>query len=126
MVRLSERLQHWVARVELLALGGEPLRREALDALERGRPWEARALALRLLDEVAESPLALTVWADAAEAMLLEDEARSALGRLVRLVPYRADVWLRLAQTEGRAGADPTLAYEKACLLYTSPSPRDS
>lgn len=115
-MRLSERLQHWLARAELLARGGEPLRREALDALERGRPWEARALALRLLDEVADSPLALAVWADAAEAMLLENEAREALGRLTQLLPYRADVWLRLAQAEARAGLDATETYQRAVL----------
>lgn len=115
-MRLSERLQHWLARAELVARGGEPLRREALEALERGRPWEARALALRLLDELAESPLALAVWADAAEAMLLENEACEALGRLARLLPYRADVWLRLAQAEARAGSDPTHSYQQAVL----------
>ncbi len=115
-MRLSERLQHWAARAELLARGGEPLRREALEALERGRPWEARALALRLLDEVAESPLALAVWADAADAMLLENEAREALGRLARLLPYRADVWLRLAQAETRAGLEAAETYQRAVL----------
>ncbi|HEU5073220.1 MAG TPA: dynamin family protein [Polyangiaceae bacterium] len=115
-MRLSERLQHWLARAELVARGGEPLRREALEALERGRPWEARSLALRLLEEVAESPVALAVWADAAEAMLLESEAREALGRLVQLLPYRADVWLRLGQAEARAGADPSESYRQALL----------
>src|SRR5690606_16005830 len=115
-VRLSERLQHWLARAELLARGGEPLRREALDALDRGRPWEARALALRLLDEVNESPLALAVWADAAEAMLLDNEAREALGGLARLLPYRADVWLRLAQAEARLGLEATESYRRAAF----------
>lgn len=115
-MRLSERLQHWLARAELLARGGEPLRREALDALDRGRPWEARALALRLLDEVNESPLALAVWADAAEAMLLDNEAREALGGLARLLPYRADVWLRLAQAEARLGLEATESYRRAAF----------
>lgn len=115
-MRLSERLWHWLDRAELVARGGEPLRREALEALERGRPWEARALALRLLDEVAESPLTLAVWADAAEAMLLDNEARDALGRLAALLPYRADVWLRLAEAEARAGLDATQSYRQALL----------
>lgn len=113
-VKLSERLQQWLDRVEIVARGGELLRRDALDALEQGRPWEARSLALRLLEEVPDSPSALLVWADAAEAMFLDHEVEPALARLAELVPYRAEVWVRLARVRLRLGADARVAFERA------------
>ncbi len=98
----------------MVARGAEPLRKDALDALRRGRPWQARDLAFSMLAEVPESPLALVVWADAAEAMFLEDEAREALLSLSRRLPYRADVWLRLAELESRAGLDASVSLQRA------------
>jgi GTP-binding protein EngB required for normal cell division len=102
LARLSEQLRDWLSRVEIVARGSEGLRSEAARALEQGRPWHAREHALWLLDELPRSPVALALWADAAEAMLLDHEAAEALERLAAEVPFRADVWLRLARAQGR------------------------
>jgi GTP-binding protein EngB required for normal cell division len=114
MARLSEQLRDWLARAEILAHGSERRRIEGARALEAGRPWEARYQALAILDELPLSPVALALWADAAEAMLLDNEASEALERLAIQVPFRADVWLRLAAVRERLGADPRHELEPA------------
>ena len=113
-MRWSDRLRSWLLHAELVARGAEPLRQEALEALERGQARRARFLALSLLDELPDSPLALAIWADAAEALLLDEETAEALERLARRLPYRADVALRLAQALERLGKDPGAAWQRA------------
>jgi cellulose synthase operon protein C len=117
VARLSEQLRDWLARAEILAHGAERRRIEAARALEAGRPWEARYQALAILDELPLSSVALALWADAAEAMLLDHEAAEALERLVVQVPFRADVWLRLAGVKERLGADPRHELERAAEI---------
>lgn len=114
MARLSEQLGQWLSRAELLARGAEWQRQEAVQALAQDRPWDARQHALAILDEVPRSRVALALWADAAESMLLDNEAVEALARLADAVPFRADVWLRLAQARWRLGEDPRGALERA------------
>jgi cellulose synthase operon protein C len=114
MARLSDQLGDWLSRVELLARGAEGRRLEAVRALEEGHPAEARAEALAILDELPRSRVGLALWAEAAEAMLLDEEAEQALSLLAELIPFRADVWLRLAGARWRLARDPKLALEKA------------
>jgi cellulose synthase operon protein C len=114
MARLTDQLGDLLSRVELLARGAEWQRQEAVRALGQNRPWEARDHALAILAELPRSRVALALWADAAEAMLLDNEAVEALTELAAAVPFRADVWLRLAQAESRLGADPRGALERA------------
>ena len=109
-----ESLRDWLARVEILARGAERLRSEAVRALAAGRPWVARRHALMLLTQLPQSRLALGLWAEAASAMWLDHEAAEALGRLAPLVPFRADVWLRLGEAQTRLGLSPRDAYERA------------
>lgn len=101
MSRLVEGLSRFFGRVEILARGAEQDRRAAEEALARGRPLEAREHARSLLEIVPGSPEGLALWADAAEDAWLDHETVQALSELSRAVPWRADVWLRLA----RAGA---------------------
>jgi GTP-binding protein EngB required for normal cell division len=98
--RLVEGLSRFFGRVEILARGLENERRAAEDALARGQPLEARQHARAIVAEVPESPLALALWADAAEEAWLDPEVVAALTELAKAAPWRADVWLRL----GRAG----------------------
>jgi GTP-binding protein EngB required for normal cell division len=114
MARLSERLGEWLSRAEILARGAEGHRLDAVRALDTGKPWEARAHALELLDEVPSSRVALALWADAAESMFLDNEVCEALERLVVLIPFRADAWLRLATARSRLGLDPAKALAQA------------
>lgn len=107
MARLTDRLGEWLSRVEILARGAEGRRLDAVRALDAARPWEARAHALSLLDEVPSSRVALALWADAAERMFLDHEVCEALERLVALIPFRADAWFRLALARSRLGQDP-------------------
>ncbi len=117
MARLSEQLRDWLARAEILAHGAERRRLDGARALDAGHPWEARYEALAILDELPHSPVALALWADAAEAMLLDHEVAEALAQLVQEVPFRADVWLRLASVRERLGADPRAELERAAEL---------
>jgi GTPase Era involved in 16S rRNA processing len=114
MVRLGEQLGEWLSRVELLARGTEHHRAEAVRALAAGRPWDAREHALAIVDESPRSRVGLALWADAADAALLDHEVLEALERLSREVPFRADVWLRLGEARARAGDDPTSALLRA------------
>lgn len=107
MARLSDQLADWLSRMELLARGAERHRLDAIRALEAGRAWDAREDALAILDEVPRSRIGLLLWADAAEATLLDHEVVEALERLGRELPFRADVWLRLAQARHRLGQAP-------------------
>lgn len=100
MPRLVEGLSRFFGRVEILALGLERERQAAETALSKGRPLEARDHAKVLLAELPGSALGLALWADAAEDAWLDHEVVEALAELVKKVPWRADVWLRL----GRAG----------------------
>jgi GTP-binding protein EngB required for normal cell division len=114
MARLQDQLADWLARAEILARGAERRRVAAAEALEAGRPWDARQEALLILEELPRSRVALALWADAAESMLLDNEVAEALERLSGELPYRADVWLRLAGAQYRLGQDPEPALERA------------
>ncbi len=114
MARLPDQLGDWLARVEILARGAERRRAAAAGALAEGRPWQARSEALAILDELPRSRVALLLWADAAQAMMLDGEVAEALERLARELPFRADVWLRLAEARARAGTDPASALLRA------------
>ncbi len=114
MARFQEQLADWLARAEILARGAERRRVAAAEALALGKPWDARQEALLILEELPRSRVALALWADAAEAMLLDNEAVEALERLSRELPYRADVWWRLASALYRQGEDPAPALERA------------
>src|SRR5690606_34923995 len=107
-------LGDFLSRVELLARGSEWLRQEAVQALAENRPWDARHHALAILAELPRSRVALALWADAAEAMWLDHEAVEALSQLAQALPFRADVWLRMAQAEWRLGRDPRGSLERA------------
>ncbi|MCC6900897.1 MAG: dynamin family protein [Polyangiaceae bacterium] len=107
MARLSDQLVDWLSRVELLARGAERHRADAVRALEAGRAWDARESALSIVDELPRSRVGLLLWADAAEAALLDHEVVEALERLGRELPFRADVWYRLAQARNRLGQPP-------------------
>ncbi|MBK9263538.1 MAG: dynamin family protein [Polyangiaceae bacterium] len=124
MARLVENLSRFFGRVEIMARGLENERRAAEVALGRGRPLEARERARAILAEVPGSPLGLALWADAAEDAGLDHEAASALSELAELVPWRADVWLRLGQAQARL-QDPraTESFERAA---NAPEERDS
>ncbi len=104
MSRLVDSLSRWYGRVEILARGADELRRQARDCLERGQGIEARALALKLLERVPRSPVALALWADAADACMLDQEVVEALRQLVQQVPWRHDAWLRLGRVGQRFG----------------------
>lgn len=114
VVRLSEEFGEWLARAEILAYGAEAARQAAARALRDGRLSEARSLALTILDDLPGSRVALALWADAAEAMGLDAEAHEALERLSGLLPFRADVWLRLARASARTGREPERELERA------------
>ncbi|HEY6560483.1 MAG TPA: dynamin family protein [Polyangiaceae bacterium] len=116
MPRLAEQLRDFWDRVEIVARGAERRRFDAARALEAGKPWEARYEALTLLEELPRSPLALALWADAAEATWLDHEAAEALTRLAKEVPFRADVWYRLALVHARLGQPDVAALERAVM----------
>ncbi|MBK7582154.1 MAG: dynamin family protein [Myxococcales bacterium] len=107
MARLTDQLADWLSRVEILARGAEGQRLEAERALAQGRAWDARARALDLLEDMPRSRIGLLLWANAAEASLLDHEVVEALERLSRELPFRADVWFRLAQARHRLGESP-------------------
>lgn len=126
MARLGEQLGEWLSRVELLARGAERQRVEAERALAAGRPWVARDAALSILDELPRSRVALALWADAAEAALLDHEVLEALERLARELPFRADVWLRMAEARWRLGQSPAEALTRAVELGEPAGAADS
>lgn len=131
MARLADGIAGFFDRLELIARGGEGLRKAAEEALARGRPLEARDRAKALLARAKGSAVGLALLADAAEEAWLDDEAEAALRALAALAPWRADVWLRLgkvllrrADGEARetleratASADPPEAVHEALLL---------
>lgn len=123
MVRLSEQLADVFARIELVARGIEGERSLATQALERGRPGEARERALGILEETPRSRIGLALWADAAEAGWLDHEVVEALERLSHELPFRADVWLRMAYALERSGREPDVALGRASELA---EPRDA
>jgi GTP-binding protein EngB required for normal cell division len=102
MPRLAEGITRFFGRVEILARGVENERRAAEIALARGRALEAREHAREILARVPGSPLGLALWADAAEDAWLDHEVVTALSELSREMPWRADVWLRLARAGRR------------------------
>ncbi len=116
MARLSDQLREWLDRAEIFARGAERLRADAAAALAADRPRDARTIALLLLRTVPRSPSALALWLDAAEALWLDHEAVRAAERLASALPFRADVWLRLAVARRRVGASPSEALERAAL----------
>lgn len=124
MSQLVEALGHFFGRVEILARGAEQNRRDAEVALGRDRPLEAREHAREMLAKVPGSPLALALWADAAERAWLDHEVVEALTALAKSVPWRADVWLRLARAAQRLGRpDAREALERAA---SAPEERDA
>jgi cellulose synthase operon protein C len=104
MPRLVEGLSRFFGRVEIIALGLEGERQQAIAALARGEPLEAREHAREILAQLPGSPLGLALWADAAEDAWLDHEVIAALSELAEQVPWRADVWLRLARAGQRVG----------------------
>jgi small GTP-binding protein len=131
MARLADGIAGFFDRLELLARGGEGLRKAAEEALSRGRPLEARDRARALLARAKGSAVGLALLADATEEAWLDDEAEAALRELAALAPWRADVWLRLGKVQLRRGdaearetleratasADPPEAVREALLL---------
>lgn len=126
MARLSDQLADWLSRVELLARGAERHRVEAVRALAAGRAWEARERAFAILDEMPRSRIGLLLWADAAEATLLDHEVVEALERLGRELPFRADVWYRLAAARHRLGQAPEEDLFRAAELSEPASAADA
>jgi len=124
MARLEENLSRFLGRVEILARGLDNERRAAEAALSRGRPLEARERARDILAEVPDSPLGLSLWADAAEDAGIDHEVAAALHELAQHVPWRADVWLRLGQAQTRVGdARAVESFERAA---NAPEERES
>ncbi|APR77122.1 Putative ATP /GTP binding protein [Minicystis rosea] len=124
MPRLVEGLSRFFGRVEIFALGLESERQAAETALGRGQPLEARDHARAIVAALPDSPLGLALLADAAEDAWLDHEAANALSELSRKVPWRADVWLRLA----RAGRRIEWPYVREALerAATAPDERES
>jgi GTP-binding protein EngB required for normal cell division len=124
MPRLVEGLSRFFGRVEIFALGLEGERQAAETALAAGQPLEAREHARTIVGALPDSPLGLALWADAAEDAWLDHEAATALLELAKKVPWRADVWLRLA----RAGRRIDWPGEREALerAATAPDERDS
>jgi GTP-binding protein EngB required for normal cell division len=124
MPRLVEGLSRFFGRVEIFALGLESERQAAEAALAKGQPLEAREHARAILAALPDSALGLALWADAAEDAWLDHEAANALSELTKKVPWRADVWLRLA----RAGRRIDWPYVREALerAAVAPDERDS
>jgi hypothetical protein len=124
MPRLVEGISRFFGRVEIFALGLEGERQAAEAALAAGQPLEAREHARTIVGALPDSPLGLALWADAAEDAWLDHEAATALHELAKKVPWRADVWLRLAQAGRRIDWQGVReALERAA---TAPDERDS
>ncbi len=102
--------------MEVLARGGERLRLQAESALKDGRPWDALSASRELLELMPDALQGQSLWAESAEAAGLDEEAAQALERLVERLPFRADVWLRLAQARARLGQSPREALERAVV----------
>jgi GTP-binding protein EngB required for normal cell division len=124
MPRLVEGISRFFGRVEIFALGLEGERQAAEAALLAGQPLEAREHARTIVGALPDSPLGLALWADAAEDAWLDHEAATALHELAKKVPWRADVWLRLA----RAGRRIDWPGEREALerAATAPDERES
>jgi GTP-binding protein EngB required for normal cell division len=124
MPRLVEGLSRFFGRVEIFALGLDGERKAAEEALTKGQPLEAREHARAILAALPESPLGLALWADAAEDAWLDNEVVAALAKLSEKVPWRADVWLRLARAGKRIEwPDAREALERAA---SAPDERES
>ncbi len=106
MATLYESLSRLAQRAEIFARGAEAERRLAEEMLSRKRPLDAREQARAMLAKVPGSPTGLALWAEAAEAAWLFEEARQALAELSAIVPWRADVWLRLGRAALALAAD--------------------
>lgn len=117
MPGLFEALAGWLDRAEILASGLEGMRMRGARAAADGEHWRARECALCLLEELPQSPTALVLWADAASALFLDHEAVEALERLVERIPYRADVWLRLARSQAGCSLDARPSLERAVAV---------
>jgi len=118
-MRFSETVAAFFGRVELLALGAEDDRKQALSALQRGDAMAARAHARSLLARVLDSKIGLALLADAAEASGLAEEAATALAKLADAMPWLADPWLRLGHALAAAEApedEVVSAFEKAAM----------
>jgi GTP-binding protein EngB required for normal cell division len=124
MPRLVEGLSRFFGRVEIFALGLESERQAAEAALAKGHPLEARDHAREIVAALPDSPLGLALWADAAEDAWLDHEVCAALSELAKKVPWRADVWFRLARAGRRI--DWPGAREALERAATAPDERDS
>lgn len=124
MPRLVEGISRFFGRVEIFALGLEGERQAAELALAKGQPLEAREHARAIVAALPDSPLGLALLADAAEDAWLDHEAANALSELAKKVPWRADVWLRLA----RAGRRIEWPYVREALerAATAPDEREA
>ena len=122
MPRLVESLSRFFGRVEILAVGLENTRLAAEAALAKGQALEARDHARELVSRLPDSPLALALWADAAEDAWLDSEVVAALSELSKKVPWRAEVWYRLARAGRRTGwSGAREAFERAATAPDDP-----
>ena len=104
MSTLRSELSELFGRAVILARGAEGDLAAAERALASGDASLALRHARAVLARVPRSPVALLVAADAAEAAWLDDDACSALETLAAVVPWRAEIWLRLGDARRRAG----------------------
>ena len=111
--------------MELFAVGAESDRRSAETSLREGKPLDAREHAHKLLARAPKSPLGLALLADAAEAMWLDEEAEFALRELSTLLPWRADIWLRLGRVLASTNPiESAAAFERAAGSVEDPDSR--
>jgi small GTP-binding protein len=104
MSTLRSELSELFGRAVILARGAEGDLAAAERALASGDPSLALRHARSVLARVPRSPVALLVAADAAEAAWLDEDACAALEALAAVVPWRAEIWLRLGDARRRAG----------------------
>lgn len=104
MASLRHELAEWFGRAVIVARGADAELLGAERALAAGDASLALRHARDLLSRVPRSPIGLLLAADAAEAAWLDDEAAGYLATLADVVPYRAEVWLRLGLAGKRAG----------------------
>jgi cellulose synthase operon protein C len=100
---LSTELSRWFGRAVIVARGAEDSRAQAERALALGDATGALAHAREILQRVPRSPVGLALAADAAEAAWLDDDAARFLEELASVVPWQAEIWLRLGNARARA-----------------------
>jgi cellulose synthase operon protein C len=100
---LSTELSRWFGRAVIVARGAEDARAQAERALALGDATGALSHAREILQRVPRSPVGLALAADAAEAAWLDDDAARYLEELASVVPWQAEIWLRLGNARARA-----------------------